>query len=189
MRGKEGARPTMVSRAEPIFQTIASTIRDALWRAWQPIPVFLPGESNGQKRLEGYSSWGHKEFHTTEWLTFGITHTWVPSTNKENTNWAPVLAPASAANNEALDSRFSQENVSPGLCPLCELTGHWKQDCPLLVKREQNPLPEPGNPPERIPSIRRNLQGLLQSPNWRPWPRTWLHDIRLMQRSLGKLYP
>ena len=23
--------------------------------------VFLPGESHGQKSLEGYSSWGHKE--------------------------------------------------------------------------------------------------------------------------------
>ena len=29
------------------------------WRtAWQPTPVFLPGESHGQRRLVGYSSWG-----------------------------------------------------------------------------------------------------------------------------------
>ena len=28
------------------------------WRKkWQPIPVFLPGESHGQRRLEGYSLW------------------------------------------------------------------------------------------------------------------------------------
>jgi len=108
---------------------------------------------------------GITESDTTEWLTFRLTHTRVPSTNKKNTNWAPVLAPASAANKEALESRFSQENVPPGLCPLCELTGHWKQDCPLLDKREQNPPPEPKSPPERIPSIPRNLQGLLQSPN------------------------
>ena len=27
-----------------------------LWRrAWQPTPVFLPGESHGQRNLEGYS--------------------------------------------------------------------------------------------------------------------------------------
>ena len=26
----------------------------------QPTPVFLPGESHGQTRLAGYSSWGHK---------------------------------------------------------------------------------------------------------------------------------
>ena len=26
------------------------------WKAWQPTPVFLPGESNGQRSLVGYSS-------------------------------------------------------------------------------------------------------------------------------------
>ena len=30
-------------------------------RAWQPIPVFLPGESHGQKSLVGYSPWGRQE--------------------------------------------------------------------------------------------------------------------------------
>ena len=35
-------------------------------RAWQPSPVFLPGESHGQKSLEGYSLWGHKESDMTE---------------------------------------------------------------------------------------------------------------------------
>ena len=30
-------------------------------RARQPTPVFLPGESNGQRILAGYSPWGHKE--------------------------------------------------------------------------------------------------------------------------------
>ena len=30
-------------------------------RAWQPILAFLPGESQAQKSLEGYSPWGHKE--------------------------------------------------------------------------------------------------------------------------------
>ena len=27
-------------------------------REWQPIPVFLPGESHRQRSLAGYSSWG-----------------------------------------------------------------------------------------------------------------------------------
>ena len=35
-------------------------------RAWQPTPVFLPGEFLGQKSLAGYSSQGHKESDTTE---------------------------------------------------------------------------------------------------------------------------
>ena len=30
-------------------------------RAWQPTPLFLPGESHGQRSLAGYSSWGCKE--------------------------------------------------------------------------------------------------------------------------------
>jgi len=38
-------------------------------REWQLTPVFLPGESHGQKSLAGYSSWGHKESDTTEELT------------------------------------------------------------------------------------------------------------------------
>ena len=37
-------------------------------RAWQPTPVFLPGESHGQRSLVGYSSWGLKESDTTEQL-------------------------------------------------------------------------------------------------------------------------
>ena len=35
-------------------------------RAWQPTPVFLPGETHGQRSLEGYSPWGRKELNTTE---------------------------------------------------------------------------------------------------------------------------
>ena len=31
-------------------------------------PVFLPGESHGQRSLAGYSPWGHKELDTTEQL-------------------------------------------------------------------------------------------------------------------------
>ena len=30
-------------------------------RAWQPTPVFLPGESHGERSLAGYSPWGCKE--------------------------------------------------------------------------------------------------------------------------------
>ena len=37
------------------------------WRkAWQPTLVFLPGESYGQKSLEGYSPWGRTESDMTE---------------------------------------------------------------------------------------------------------------------------
>ena len=40
-----------------------------LWRRkWQPTPVFLPGESHGQRSLVGYSPRGRKELDTTERL-------------------------------------------------------------------------------------------------------------------------
>ena len=43
-------------------------------RAWQPTPVFLAGESHGQRSLAGYSPWGHKESGTTEQLTLSQSH-------------------------------------------------------------------------------------------------------------------
>ena len=40
------------------------------WRKkWQPTPVFLPGESHGQKSLVGCSPWGHKMSNTTKRLS------------------------------------------------------------------------------------------------------------------------
>ena len=35
-------------------------------RKWQPSPVFLPGESHGQKGLVGHSPWGGTESGRTE---------------------------------------------------------------------------------------------------------------------------
>ena len=42
---------------------------DPLRRAWQPTPVFLSGESPGQRSLAGYSPRGRKESDTTESLS------------------------------------------------------------------------------------------------------------------------
>ena len=54
-------------------------------RAWQPTPIFLPGESYGQRSLEGYSPWGCKESDTTEGL-----NTFLPSGDheKSQTSWS-----------------------------------------------------------------------------------------------------
>ena len=35
-------------------------------RKWQPTPVLLPGESQGQWSLVGCRLWGHTEWDTTE---------------------------------------------------------------------------------------------------------------------------
>ena len=39
-------------------------------------PVFLPGESHGQRSLAGYSPWHHKDSDTTEKLILSHFHTW-----------------------------------------------------------------------------------------------------------------
>ena len=71
--GKEPAcqcRRHKRNRCDPWVRTIP-------WRrAWQPAPVFLPGKSHGQRSLEGYSPWGHKELNKTEatWHAFHITN-------------------------------------------------------------------------------------------------------------------
>ena len=37
-----------------------------LGKEWQPIPVFLLGESHGQRSLAGYSPWDQKELDMTQ---------------------------------------------------------------------------------------------------------------------------
>ena len=51
-------------------------VRKIPWRReWQPTPVFLPGESQGQRSLGGYSPWGGKELDTTKQLTLSLSRT------------------------------------------------------------------------------------------------------------------
>ena len=42
------------------------------WREQLPTPVFLPGESHGQRSLAGYSSWGRKELVMSEHLSLSL---------------------------------------------------------------------------------------------------------------------
>ena len=43
-------------------------------RKWQPTPIFLPGKSQGQRSLAGYSPRGRKQLDTSE-CTHTHTHT------------------------------------------------------------------------------------------------------------------
>ena len=45
-----------------------------MYGQWQPTPVFLPGESHGQRSLVGYSPRGRKESDTTERLHFTLLY-------------------------------------------------------------------------------------------------------------------
>ena len=52
--------------------------RKVPWRkAWQPTPVFLPGESRGQKSLAGYSRRGRKESDMTEATSHVLVTEWI----------------------------------------------------------------------------------------------------------------
>ena len=42
-------------------------------RAWQPTPVFLPGEFLGQRSLVGYSPWVHKELDMIERMSMHMS--------------------------------------------------------------------------------------------------------------------
>ena len=62
-------------------------------RKWQLTPVFLPGESHGQRSQVDYSSWGCKESDVTEQLslheyiyilTHMCTHMYIYSTSLNN---------------------------------------------------------------------------------------------------------
>ena len=60
---------TILGEMEKIWYNYVNVLLH--WRRkWQPTPVFLPGESNGQRSLVGYSPWGHKESDTAERLFY-----------------------------------------------------------------------------------------------------------------------
>ena len=46
---------------------------DPLEEAQQPTPVFLPGESHGQRSLVGYRPWSRKDSDATEQLTLSFS--------------------------------------------------------------------------------------------------------------------
>ena len=53
--GTSGKEPACQCRRCQEMQVQFLGQEDPLGRAWQPIPVFLPGESHGQRSLAGYS--------------------------------------------------------------------------------------------------------------------------------------
>ena len=62
-------------------------------RAWQPIPIFLPGKSHEQRSLAGYSPQGRAESDTTE----ATEHTCIQSSgrNEGGGSWAGPCVPGS----------------------------------------------------------------------------------------------
>ena len=64
----------MVKKSPVMWETwVLLPGQEDLWkRAWLPTPVFLPGESHGQRSLVGYSPWGHKELDMNDQLILSL---------------------------------------------------------------------------------------------------------------------
>ena len=110
-------------------------------RKWQPTPVFLPGESQGQRSLVGCRLWGRTESDTTERLHFHFSLSCLGEGNgnplqcsclenprdgkpgglpsmgshRVGHDWSNAAAAAAAAESLQLVSRFSGKNKT---CPL-----------------------------------------------------------------------
>ena len=64
--GASGKEPACQCRRHKICR-FSPWVGKIPWRRkWQPTPIFLPGESHGQRSLLGYSPWSRKESETTE---------------------------------------------------------------------------------------------------------------------------
>ena len=70
LNGSSGKEPTCQCRRHK-RHGLSPWIGKIWRREWQPTPVFLLGESHGQKSLGGYSPWGCKESDTTEHTQHG----------------------------------------------------------------------------------------------------------------------
>ena len=64
------AGKTIALTRQTFVDKVMSLLFNILLRKCQPTPVFLPGESHGQRSLVGYSPRGYKESDTTERIHF-----------------------------------------------------------------------------------------------------------------------
>ena len=67
---------------------VRSLVGKIPWKwARQPPPVFLPGESHGQRSPADYSPWGRKELDTTEQLSMrAVLPEYIPHANIQAVN-------------------------------------------------------------------------------------------------------
>ena len=83
-------------------------------RKWQPIPVFLPGEFQGQRSLASYNPWGRKETDMTELLHFHFQGDWQLGTHSLHKRLMMVSSQQSACLHVSLPlSPFSFLSLLP----------------------------------------------------------------------------
>src|SRR5574340_499821 len=105
-----------------------------VWRRqWHPTPVLLPGKSQGQRSLVGYSPWGREESDTTEQLRFHFSLSCIGKGNGnplqcsclENPReggawWAAVYGVAQSRTRLKRLSRSSSSDVQSNLTQISE---------------------------------------------------------------------
>ena len=75
-----GGKESACQCRSPRRPRIDPWVRRILWRRkWQPAPVFLLGESHGQRRLVGTSPWGFEESDMTWQLNMSTLRAGTPS--------------------------------------------------------------------------------------------------------------
>ena len=59
----EWSTPLLNPKSQGLWMAVSVKAGACSWgREWQPTPVFLPGESHGQRDLVGYSPWSRKNW-------------------------------------------------------------------------------------------------------------------------------
>ena len=92
-------------------ETPVQSLGQILWRRkWQPIPVFLPGKSNGWRSLAGYSPWGCRVGH--DWVT-SLLHAcqWAQCRRHTHTHTHRVLRHARKWMSVWEDMNHTRENL------------------------------------------------------------------------------
>ena len=80
-------------------------------RAWQPTPIFLPGESHGQRSLAVYGLWGLQ----------GVRHDWASENLIDHRNSAPWRQPTQNLQNNVftcLQARLYQRTFLQKVSPI-----------------------------------------------------------------------
>ena len=96
-------------------------------RVWQPTPVFVPGESHGQKSLEGYSPWGRTRLqrlsmhaYTLHWMQ----SKWELLFLKLLGSLVHIYHALAEATSAQLSGWFSMAPASGGDLLVCRVLGH-----------------------------------------------------------------
>ena len=118
-----------------------SYVREIPWRRkWQPTPVFLPGESHGQRSLVGYIPWGREETRLSmqgilKLCCWFLALLALVASNKRvfQENYRSSLTVPCTENLKLLGCYFCSHRTHTR--PLTSYSGHSSQECDPLIPK------------------------------------------------------